>query len=518
LLLDPLGSVQIVPNAETTTLDGGQGVLAIAERLEDFTPLNIIRTETVLSRLPIHNLAKNGKVDIRILRRGSGGEVNLKWEVSHSDRYGQARQLAYKLDTLIVNRRIDEGSRPMAPLIRLGSLAQICRELGVPASGKNSNDVRKALHQNAGAYITAKLSYRGADGGERRLEAGFTRYGVVFTGERLPDGRNADAVYIILNDPYREVLNTAPLRPLNYDYLRELRPTAQRFYEILSYRIFAALKNNWPLAKISYGDYCTYSAQQRYYDHEHFRVQMYKVHRPHLDSGYLASAHSEAAVDVEGKPDWIMCYKPGPRARAEFEAFTSRQAAATTALPIDNTPPAMEAAGSELVTELIRRGITLSHARKLVTKLPEDQPVWEQLEWADSLIRSSAPRTFRNPPGLYVAILRDNLNPPATFESRRQRLAREKAEQSRQLCLDEVAHLETAYENYRREEVERQLREEISPETIARLTETKRREYAAQYQGLPAATLEEVARAAARADLARTVPLMSFAEFSKRGN
>src|SRR5437773_1829495 len=80
-------------------------------------PLNIIRTETVLSRLPVHNLAKKGKVDIRIVRRSEGGDLHLKWEVSHSDRYGQPRQLAYKLDTLIVNRRLDEEERPLPTVI-----------------------------------------------------------------------------------------------------------------------------------------------------------------------------------------------------------------------------------------------------------------------------------------------------------------------------------------------------------------------------------------------------------------
>jgi hypothetical protein len=54
-----------------------------------------------------------------------------------------------------------------------------------------------------------------SDGTEKRIEAGFTRYSLVFTGETLPEGAVADGVYIILNDPYRDVLNTAPVRPLN---------------------------------------------------------------------------------------------------------------------------------------------------------------------------------------------------------------------------------------------------------------------------------------------------------------
>ena len=96
-------------------------------QLEALAPLNIIRTETVLSKLPVHNLSKKGKVDIRIVRRTESGDLHLKWEVSHSDRYGQPRQLAYKLDTLIINRRLDEEARPLPPVIRIGSkLAAPC--------------------------------------------------------------------------------------------------------------------------------------------------------------------------------------------------------------------------------------------------------------------------------------------------------------------------------------------------------------------------------------------------------
>ena len=65
-------------------------------------PLNLIRSETVLSRLPIHNLAKRGRVDIHITKKNEQGEIDLHWQVSYSDRYGQARQLAYKIDTLFL--------------------------------------------------------------------------------------------------------------------------------------------------------------------------------------------------------------------------------------------------------------------------------------------------------------------------------------------------------------------------------------------------------------------------------
>ena len=171
------------------------------------TPESIIRTETVLSRFPVHNLSKKGSVDIHILRRNDQGEVEIKWEVSYNEKHGQARQLAYKLDTIVINRRIEEEGRPLPRLIRLGSLREICERLDM---GSNTGIIKRALRQNASAFITVKVSYTSIQGVQKTLEADFTRYSVIFTGEKLPDKTRADAVYLNLNDVYWAMLKTRP--------------------------------------------------------------------------------------------------------------------------------------------------------------------------------------------------------------------------------------------------------------------------------------------------------------------
>jgi hypothetical protein len=163
-------------------------------QLESLTPINVIRSETVLSKLPIHNLSKKGRVAISIKRKNAAGAVALRWEVSYSEKFGQPRQLAYKLDTLLVNRRIDDEPKPLPKMIRLGTLKQICKELHMSENGKNTGDIKTALLQNASAFITANISYKSNDGAERKIDAAFTRYGIIFTGDTLPDGHKADAV------------------------------------------------------------------------------------------------------------------------------------------------------------------------------------------------------------------------------------------------------------------------------------------------------------------------------------
>jgi hypothetical protein len=139
------------------------------------------------------------------------------------------------------------------------------------------------------------------------------------------------------------VLNHAPTRPLDYDYLTALSPAAQRCYEILSYKLFAALKYRHAHATLLYSEYCTFSAQQRYTDYPHVKKQMYKVHKPHVASGYLESVRYEATTDEDGRPDWLMSYVPGSKARAEYAAFNTR-AGRRAARPAAGPQPARLAA------------------------------------------------------------------------------------------------------------------------------------------------------------------------------
>jgi hypothetical protein len=290
----------------------------MSEQSLEQLPRDIIRVETALSRFPVHRLSKKGNVLIEIRNKNPNGELKTKWEVTYNSKFGQPGPLAYKLDTLIINRRIEEAGKPVPRIVRLGSLNEIGEELGL-AKTRDTDRIRKALRQNAGAFIAAKFSYKGTDKEESFAEIEDTRYGIIYTGEKLPNGEKADAVYLILHDIFREILNNAPTRPLDYDYMRELPPAAQRFYELLSYQIYAAIKRK-TVGKMLYSELCRYAPQTRYEDWDHIKKQMYKLHKPHLESGYIEKVTFEETWREEGFRDWTMIYVPGAKARGEHFA------------------------------------------------------------------------------------------------------------------------------------------------------------------------------------------------------
>ena len=400
----------------------------------EFSPPNPIRVETALSRFPVHRLAKHGDIAINITEKDEHGELSIKWEVDYSRNHGQPGPLAYKLDTLIINRRIEEAPRPITRIIRLGSLRDICRELGL-SEGETINSIRKAFRQNAFAGITAKIRYRQNDGTERTLEADFTRYHVVFTGEELPDGRKADAVYIILSDLYMQVINGAMTRPLDYDYLKRLPPAAQRFYELLSYRMYATIKNDRPRAKMLYSEFCTYAPLVRQYDRNVVQPQMVRIHAPHRKSGYIDRVDYEPTVDADGHPDWIMLYVPGPKARSEYRTFARR--GGPTVLEVEPSPlmadlsPRLAAPGpSPLEAELIDRGITPAMAGTLVRDHAEEE-IRAQVEHLDWLTETK-PGKVADPAAWLVAAIRNGHAAPKGFVSKAERQRREEARRTQE--------------------------------------------------------------------------------------
>jgi hypothetical protein len=510
----------------------GDGGSPIASTGAEVASLELIRTETVLSRLPVHNLAKKGKVNIQIIKTTPTGEIELKWEVSYSERYGQARQLAYKLDTIVINQRIEEAGRPLPRLLRIGSLNEICAELNLAThAGQNTKDLRRAFLQNASAFITAKFNYRANDGSERRVEAGITRYGVIFTGEKLPDGRRADAVYVAFNDPFWEVLNNAPVRPLDRAYMKELPPASQRFYEIISRKIFAALKNDYPRAKISYSEYCTFSAQLRHHERQRVQDQMAKLLRPHKASGYITAVKYEPTIDGENKPDWILYVTPGPKAMAEFAAAQGRKVRKTTTViagedhksrtaSLARRTPRTPDVGStpthdpQLVAELTRRGITEQKAIELLANRKPGQDVVAQLEFADHMIEKSQ-IPIHNPPGFRIRLISSNTSIPESFETAAKRKAREEKERrDREERAAEQARqqLEWEYDDYCRTEINRYVDEHAAP--FDAIKEAKWKENRARYQSFSDEMIATMSAEDAKREITKQAPIMSFEEFA----
>jgi hypothetical protein len=293
---------------------------------EDSLP---IRVEAVLAMYPLHSLSKSGKTDpIRIERHNQEGQLDLLWQVSPSQGYGSPGILSYQLDNLVINRRIYESGKPVPPIIKLGSLRELCDELGMEASGQNAALIKQALARNAGATITCKLTYRTHDGKESELEQVFSRYSVVFSGKKLPNGEKADGVYVLLNSIYHHFLSEVMFRNLDVGYMKSLgQPSAQRWYEWVSYRMHGAISQGSAQVTVRYSEFCECAPLKRQHKDKSFYNQMGAIHKLHLKSGYLSKVEFTKITDSQGLTDWLIHYTAGIRARNEYHLGRRREAA-----------------------------------------------------------------------------------------------------------------------------------------------------------------------------------------------
>jgi hypothetical protein len=410
------------------------------------------RTETIFSRMPLHVLSKSGKrPQINIERRTPEGRIEEKWKVSYNEEYGPARQLAYDIHTLIIERAIEEAfeearrtDQPLPRMIPIDHLRDIENKLGLVEG--NTNKIKRALFQNAGILITALKKYRGNDGSEYVLEGVFTPYGVFLLGQKMPNGSRADKTYVNLNDAYFEAWSRGATRPLDYNYKAQLPPIPRRFYELVSYSMYGAIKHNHPTARYRYSEFCKGAPQLRYDTFDQVKKQMYKIHKPHIDGQYIMKVKYEETTDEHGAKDWWMVYTPGPRAYAEFAFFISKKFSRSIPRSLESSRPeeAVQSAkrprqanlklvphvDEDLLFELTKRGVSDSGARHLLTTLPADRPILDLLEWIDHEIATRG--NIVNPPAFIRSELQKNTAPPANFVSRRKaeeiRLANETKE------------------------------------------------------------------------------------------
>ena len=180
----------------------------------------------------------------------------------------------------------------------------------------------------------------------------------------------------------------------------------------------------------------------RYYDWEPMRKQMYKVHQPHRESGYIAKVDYQETT-TDGKPDWEMLYTPGSKAEAEFSAFTNRRKASRlNVIPASANGKANEAGpkrdNDHLLTEFTQRGIAETKARSLVAGIVPGQPILDQLAYVDTLIAGAPHGKIRNPAGFYVRFIEDNLPVPDSFRLRSSRSRDSVAESYDQYCHQEI--------------------------------------------------------------------------------
>ena len=324
---------------------------------------------------------------------------------------------------------------------------------------------------------------------------------VVLFGSQMEDGSIADRHYIWFSEWQLENINNRHLLPIDYDTYRKLKNhIAKTLVPLLQIWMYASRRAG--VFEKRYDEICQLLHIREYQHASKIREKL----GPSLDElqkhGYLAEWRVEPLVNRGG---FKIVLEHGGRFLAE--------AVQPIALPAPRSVDPL------LVDALAARGVDRERAAKLLTTCRPEQPVADQIAWADYLLSQPSAKRFYNPAGFYVHLIQRNVLPPGRFLSRGN---------ARAALLDaarggpvETSYLQQdEYRDYQRREIDRYLENSANAAGYEELVKRKKDEIRRQYKSAAhwtEANLRKVAEGAARADLAAKVPMLDFDEF-QRGN
>src|SRR5215813_572320 len=212
---------------------------------------------------------------------------------------------------------------------------------------------------------------------------------VVLVGEELNDGTRSEYYQVYLSHWQLTNLNQGYLLPLDFNaYLRLHRDIAKALFGHLSVWFYAS---HGQAIEKSYQDLCQL-LNIRAYPH---LSKARSVLEPSLEElteiGYLSSWELTRASRGS---DFKLAMTPGKRLLTlpNFASVVNPEALA-----------ALEAHLPAWMTELVQRGVAERKARQLALDIPDEQPVQDQIEYADYLIQQDrrGKGKISNPAGFF---------------------------------------------------------------------------------------------------------------------
>jgi hypothetical protein len=321
---------------------------------------------------------------------------------------------------------------------------------------------------------------------------------VVLVGEELNDGTRSEFYQVYLSQWQLTNLNQGYLLPLDFNaYLKLKRDIGKALFGHLSVWFYASRGQT---IEKKYPDLCQLLNIRAYPHLSKAKSVLEPSLKELTDIGYLS--HWDLVRTARGA-DFKLILSPGSRLLRlpNFAPVSNPEARA-----------ALEARLPAWVGELVKRGVAERKARQLAMDIADEQPVADQIEYVDELIRQDrrGRSSISNPAGLLIWAIENNLAVPAEFETLRKRRLREAREANENSSRAAALQLENLYEEFCQEQLQQRLDAEYSGERLEGAIREKmkavRREQPEWFSRAPEATRREVAfgrlKAAVRESLA----------------
>jgi hypothetical protein len=183
---------------------------------------------------------------------------------------------------------------------------------------------------------------------------------------------------------------------------------------------------------------------------------------------------------------------------------------------------AFEARLPAWVGELVQRGVAERKARQLALDIVDDQPVFDQIEYAEHLIHQDrrGRGKISNPAGFFIWAIENNLSVPAEFETSRKRRLRETQQQTDAEQLLTSLQLENQYEEFRHDQIRKTLESGYPADHLENALREHmkviKREQPEWFARVPEGTRREVALGRLKSSIRDSLNLPTFEQWTKR--
>jgi hypothetical protein len=331
---------------------------------------------------------------------------------------------------------------------------------------------------------------------------------VVLVGEEMHDGTRSEFYQVHLSQWQLTNLNQGYLLPLDFNaYLKLRRDIAKALFGHLSVWFYASRGQS---IEKKYADLCQLLHIRSYPHLSKARSVLEPSLQELTEIGYLSSWDFSR---TNRGADFKLTLSPGKRLLSlpNFANVVNPEARA-----------ALEAHLPAWVTELVRRGVVERKARQMALDIPDEQPVFDQIEYADHLILQDrrGRGKISNPAGFFIWAIENNLAVPEDFETtrkRRLRLTQQQAATEQNLKAIQAEH---EYEQFCQEEIRKRLEADYPPDrlevALREHLKAIKREQPEFFARIPEQTRREVAFGRLKSAIRENLTLPTFERWSKQ--
>jgi Replication initiator protein A len=473
--------------------------------------VDLVRVEKSLHSLGFFASTANREISrtiVQIFRRPDGQKIQAKAVIEGIPSLGlpttadRDKYMAFMKIALDQREFQGELTNP----VRFSG-ADMIKLLGLRKGGYHYDEINDWCKRMVATTIMSEASIFLADRRQYATDTFHVFDRVVLVGEELHDGTRSDSYQVYLSQWQLTNLNQGYLLPLDFNaYLKLKRDIAKALFGHLSVWFYASRGQS---IEKSYPALCQL-LNIRAYPH---RSKARSVLQPSLEElteiGYLSSWEIERSTRTA---DFKLTLSPGKRLLSlpNFSNVVHPDARA-----------AIEAQLPPWVAELVQRGVAERKARQLALDVPDDQPVFDQIEYAGHLIQQDrrGRGKISNPAGFYIWAIENNVSVPTEFETSRKRQSRDEKQQAANEQRLRRLELESEYDRFCQEQILKRLEADYSGERLESALHEQmkaiRREQPEWFRRIPEAIRREVALGRLQSAVRDSLNLPGIEQWSK---